>query len=129
MARPRKPTNILYLSGAFKKNPQRAEARANEPKPSAPAGDPPDWLNQSEREAWTWIVARCAPGVLGNSDDGILELTAGLRALLTQRNLDVKGRALLKACYAELGMTPASRSKVHARPGGEEKPKNAFAAV
>lgn len=116
MARPRKPTNILRLSGAFRKDPQRAAARANEPVPSGPVGEAPTWMTPAERESWEWIVARCAPGVLANSDDGILEITACLREQFLIRALDAKGILLLKACYGELGMTPASRSKVQAKP-------------
>lgn len=128
MPRPRKPTNVLFLAGAFKKNPQRLKARQNEPQPSAPPGGPPEWFDEKERAAWQWIIDRCPPGVLGNSDDGILELAAYLRALLVTRQADSKDRVLLKGCYAELGMTPASRSKVQAKPS-EDKPKNEFAAV
>lgn len=129
MARPRKPTNVLMLAGAFKKNPQRLRERFAEPKPSGPIGDPPAWMNAKERQQWHDIVSECPPGVLSNADRGIVELTVTLREAVVRRRLDVKGRALLKACYAELGMTPASRSKVKTAPKDDEKPKNEFAAV
>lgn len=128
MARPRKPTNVLHLAGAFRKNPQRLAARANEPKPGAPLGDPPTWMDARERECWHWIADRCPPGVLTNADEGALELAAEMRALVVKRKADGETRRLLKALYTELGMTPASRSKVHAKTG-DDRPTNEFAAV
>lgn len=127
MPKPRKPTNLLHLTGAFARNPGRYADRVNEPKPSGPVGEPPDWFNKTQRESWFWILARCTPGTLGNSDEGILELTAVLRADVMLRKADGRTRTLLRQCYAELGMTPASRSKVPAKP--DERQPNAFTAV
>lgn len=129
MARPRKPTNILKLAGAFRKDPQRLRQREAEPKPNGPLGAPPGWLDDIERECWQWIVARIPAGVLGDSDEGALELTAWLRAQLITRKADRADRALYKAMLAELGMTPASRSKVQAKPTEDDQPKSEFAAV
>ena len=129
MARPRKPTNILAFSGAFKKNPARGRARAHEPKPTAEAASAaPDWMNDTEKKCWDWIRSRCAAGVLANSDEGALELAAELRALVITREADSKDRTLLKSLYTELGMTPASRSKVHV-PTNSDVPANEFAAI
>lgn len=129
MGRPRKPTNVLEFTGAFDKNPQRKAARANEPTPAAAAGDAGDWMTEQEKAAYVWVKERCAPGVLGNCDEGILELTAVLRAALVARTIDAKGRAQLRLCYTDLGMTPASRSKVQGKPSDPSKPANEFAAV
>lgn len=144
MARPRKPTNVLHLSGAFKHNPDRLAARANEPKPSGPVGDPPDNMDVETARCWREIVAEAPPGVLTNADRGILAIAADLRRHAEQGDpvnvaprgaepeyeyvTDPKKIALLVRCYTELGMTPASRSKVQAKPT-EEAPINAFAAV
>lgn len=128
MPAPRKPTNILHLSGAFKKNPQRLAERALEPVPTGPIGDPPDWMEEYECAAWATFVAEAPPGVLTNADRGVLELACVLRALVKQRQADGKDRSLLKAIYAELGMTPSSRSKVKVS-HEKEAPQNAFAAV
>jgi hypothetical protein len=40
--RPRKPTNLLEMSGALKKNPKRGKAREGEPRPDASLGAPPE---------------------------------------------------------------------------------------
>jgi len=114
MARPRKPTNVLQLAGAFKKNPARGRERANEPKPNGPVGDPDAWMDETQRKCRDWIIRKCPAGVLGDCDEGILEIAAQLRAMQVNGQIDNKGLALLKACYTELGMTPASRSKVQA---------------
>jgi hypothetical protein len=127
MGRPRKPTNVLHLNGAFKHDPQRLTARANEPKPAGPIGSPPAWMQESEQRAWHEIVEEALPGVLSNADRGTLSIAAQLRALQTPGEVDLKAMSLLKACYTELGMTPASRSKVQATPVVTEP--NAFAAV
>lgn len=41
MARPRKPTNLLAINGAYSKNPARAKEREGEPEPSGGLGEPP----------------------------------------------------------------------------------------
>jgi phage terminase small subunit len=117
------------LAGAFKKDPQRLAARAMEPKPSGPIGDAPEWMDDSERVAWREVIDEAPPGVLTNADRGIVTIVAQLRKLVAQRMADTKDRALLKACYGELGMTPASRSKVQAKVPDNVKPMNEFAAV
>jgi phage terminase small subunit len=127
MPRPRTPTNILRLTDALKRNPGRYADRVNEAKPSGPIGEPPEHLNGAERKAWLATVAECAPGVLTNADRGIVELTAQLRALVSSRAADGRARTLLRQCYAELGMTPASRSKVSAP--APDQSANEFAAV
>src|SRR5688500_1943592 len=45
MPRPRNPTGVLQLSGAFRKDPQRLAARAHEPQFMKGLGEPPDWLD------------------------------------------------------------------------------------
>ena len=50
MARPRTPTNLLSLRGAFKKDPQRLKARENEPKPAKAEAKPPSWLSKRGRK-------------------------------------------------------------------------------
>jgi hypothetical protein len=40
--RPRKPTNLLEMSGALKKNPKRAKAHAGEPRPDGLLSEPPE---------------------------------------------------------------------------------------
>lgn len=69
MARPRKPSNILELNGAFKRNPARGKARENEPVPNGEIGDPPNHLPANVAECWREIVGFAHPGVLCNVID------------------------------------------------------------
>lgn len=126
--RPRKPTNVLHLSGAFKHNPQRLQARANEPQPDGPIGEAPEWMAQDEAALWDTIAAESPPGVLTSADRGLLEIMVELKKLVQSRAADPKERALLLRCYTELGMTPASRSKVQAKTTKTEE-INEFAAI
>jgi hypothetical protein len=40
--RPRKPTKLLEITGALRKNPARGRAREGEPQPAGDLGDPPE---------------------------------------------------------------------------------------
>lgn len=64
----RKPTNVLELKGAYKKNPQRKSERANEPKDDRDVGKPPRGLSKEERAAWKELVDCAIPGVLTYAD-------------------------------------------------------------
>ncbi len=127
MPKPRTPTNILRLSGALARNPGRHADRLNEPKPTSPIGMAPEWMTETERASWDWLVARCHPGTLSNADEGIVELTATLRASVIDRSATAREKALLRLCFNELGMTPASRSKVSVTTGEEAQAPNEFA--
>jgi P27 family predicted phage terminase small subunit len=153
MARPRKPTNILHLAGAFKKNPSRLRERAQEPKLPKGIGEPPDWLDTHAVEEW----ARVVPDLEGAGVTSRVESTAlgaycqavsRLRkaeaeifrdgiTIMTDSGLKkhpavgiAERAALIMAKLAsEFGMTPASRSRVTAKPTNEAKPDAEFAAV
>lgn len=127
MGNPRKPTKLLLLNGGIKHNPKRYADRLLEPKPNGPIGAPPEGMTYEAKQAWCEIVAECPTGVLTSADRGAVEHMSILRAYCREGVMDVKAMALLLRYYTELGMTPASRSKVQVKPV-EEKP-NAFAAV
>lgn len=114
MARPRKPTNVLELKGAFKKDPQRAATRENEPEPQGEIGDPPNHLSVDERKCWVEIVSMCHAGTLCAADRLVVE--HGARILWALRSaeeyVDTKLMARLEAVLGKLGLTPADRSKV-----------------
>lgn len=123
MARPRTPTNVLELRGAFKRHPERK--RDEEPKPSQAIGECPDRLDAGERAAWDEIVATCCPGVLTNADRLAVELAARLLAELwdTGREFSVARMTRLHSILGSLGMTPSDRSKVHIT---QPKPKSRY---
>jgi hypothetical protein len=72
----RKPTKLLDISGAFKKNPQRR--RDAEPTSSGPLGDPPERLPEAALPFWHELVAMAPTGVLQQSDRWAVELAARL---------------------------------------------------
>ncbi|MDP9039823.1 MAG: hypothetical protein M3O02_11220 [Acidobacteriota bacterium] len=80
MGRPRKPTAVLEATGAFQKDPRRAEARANEPKANGPIGDPPAYFDNVHRAIWFELIDECPSGVLAKSDRKHLELASRLTA-------------------------------------------------
>ena len=112
--RPRKPTRVLELTGAFKKDPQRRKDREGEPEVSAPLGAPPDQLDESERARWNEIK-RTAPW-LGAPDRGVVEQTCRLWTLMRSRKATTAEMKLLSTNFTLLGMTPSSRSRVKVPP-------------
>ena len=79
MARPRKPSNVLELRGAFNKNPNRK--RPNEPKPIGTVGDYS--LGSVEpAEIWEELKAACPQNVLTQSDRLAFEIAVELNGLI-----------------------------------------------
>ena len=126
MPKPRTPTEILEKSGAFKKNPKRAESRVGEPQPREELGPPVENLNELEDACWKQIVKISAPGVLKDSDQAIVEITARLWAKVKTGAALMNEVALLRMCLRELGMTPAARSLVNVK---QEENGNEYAEV
>lgn len=126
MGRPRKPTSILHLTGAFQKNPSRLNERANEPKNLAELGEPPERLNVKQLEAWFEVVQNVPSGVLTKSDRHTLEITAVLLAEFWGSGAGMMGTHLnaLNALLGKLGMNPSDRSKISVT---ESKKENPFA--
>lgn len=121
MPRPRKPTNVLQLAGAFKHDPARGRARINEPEPDGDIGDPPEHLTPEESLCWLELVGLSHEGVLCRADRAFVEYGARVWAQLrTQNDFDPKLGIRFEAVCTKLGMTPADRSRVQMTP---PKPK------
>lgn len=119
MARPRQPTEVLKLRGAFAKNPQRKRP------PEAKAGPlvgVPAYLEPDEAAIWHELVSNAPQGVLTSADGPTLEMVSRLMAKFRRDWLTGAEFAILKGCLTELGWTPASRSKVIAPDAGEKPP-------
>ena len=123
MARPRKPTKMLELSGAFVKDPQRR--RDPEPEPTGPIGSPPDGLTPGAVKAWREIAKSCG-GWLTDADRPTLEVVAVLMDKFRQGDIMGVELGALRSMLGELGCNPAGRSKISVAP---EKKQNAFAAL
>jgi hypothetical protein len=137
MPRPRTPTKVLELRGAYRKNPKRALDRANEPRPTSPIGDPPaEFLNEFSQTAkrhlriWYELIAQDPGGVLTGSDRIILQSACRIQAAIEQGDRSPAMFGQLKGHLSEMGMTPAGRSKTAGpKPKGErgENPYEALA--
>ncbi len=113
MGRKRKPTNVLRMEGAFKRNPKRGRARANEPVPDPELGAPPDYFDDAQKACWVELSGIMPPGVIAKSDRIIVEITARLLAQYrTAEGLPAMMMRQLTSALSSLGLTPADRSKV-----------------
>lgn len=131
MARPRTPSNVLELRGAFKRNPQRKRKDAEGAGPFQ--ADPPTHLPADVAAAWRYIVARLPKVALSSSDEVAVEAAShslyGLWQLGQSAWRDPlfgKLSSELRAWLSKLGMTPQDRTKIAPLP---EKPNtgNPFA--
>lgn len=116
MARPRLPTAVLEARGAFKKDPQRAAAREGEPVELEELGPPPQDLPVAVRVVWEELVDCAHKGVLSKADRQTVEIAARLFAEFRAKGAAMEAGKIgrLQAALSELGMSPASRSKVKA---------------
>lgn len=73
--------------------------------------------------AWREIVALCPSGVLADCDIYAVEAAANMVAQMRAGGADPATFAQLRMMLGELGMTPASRSKVQVMATGAEAAK------
>lgn len=119
MSRPRTPTSVLELSGAFRKNPKRGEERAREPMATGELKPPAQFLRTDISEfarylaIWQETVAVC--WWLTAAEAGPLESYCRLKD--TERRGLAKGPDLtnLFKLYPILGMTQDGRGKFRER--------------
>ena len=138
MARPRKPTNLLKFSGAFRKNPKREREREGEPIPTGPLGEAPAHFSPQQVAVWQELESQAAPGVLTISDRGAFELLASLvcayrikSQLVGASFSDTKLAGMISQLYQQFGMTASSRArvKVNEPKQKETAPTITFASV
>jgi len=122
----RKPTKLLDLSGALKRNPKRYKNREHEPKPTEPIGDAPEYLDEFQVGIWEEIKSHCVDGVLTIMNRFALELVVrGLDEVRRGKQIANKetGEVVRVPCahitldrvYKQLGkfgMSPGDRSAV-----------------
>lgn len=94
--------------GRHIKNPQRY--KRNEPTADA-IGDPPAWLNDSQRAAWREFAGELP--WLNRSHRALVEIACVTRARLQSgAEVGTKALSLLRLCLSSMGATPADASKV-----------------
>ena len=121
MGRPRIPTKVLEMRGAFKKNPQR---KRTDPKSRGPIGRAPKHLSDGEQDIWREVVRIAPAGVLTRADRIALE---EMCSLIHERRTNLAGmtgakRNLLRSYMAVFGMTPADRSRINIPPPKKKNP-------
>lgn len=99
MPKPRIPLSLALVSGAVSKNPQRYRDRV-EP-PSAPLGDPPDWMTEGQRVAWVAFAAELP--WLNGSHAALVEVAATLRARIVEPDCPISVMGLLRLCAGQMG--------------------------
>lgn len=124
MARPRTPTNVLKMKGAFDKNPQRER----EDPDTAKLKSPPAHLSAAQREVWKEIAKAAPKDVITEADRFSLEICC---VLLNQFRLDpvefpAAKLVRLETLLGKFGMTPSDRAKV-AGPAKKKPQGNPFA--
>lgn len=114
MARPRTPTALHALKGTAQVHPERMRERANEPQPFGGVGPCPERLGPEIAEAWDYLVASSAAGVLTSMDKAILQLAATLFAKFWKSPMEFEAKDFgrLETMLGRMGMSPADRSKV-----------------
>jgi hypothetical protein len=119
------------LNGAFEHDPQRLEAREDEPKPTGPLGDPPAYFTEKQAEIWHELAAQVPPGVLTVADRILVEIACKLIARMRDPKDQLKAAETnqIISCLARMGLTPADRSKIAAKPPDSEKPADTFARL
>lgn len=108
--RPRKPTELMLLKGAFDHNPDRR--REIGPK-SEDLGDyVPPTLTREEAKVWRELTRIAPKDVLTQTDRVVLEIVVRLTAKMRAGAADVKELSLLSSNLSKLGWTPADRSRI-----------------
>jgi len=156
MPTPRTPTSILEARGTYKKNPQRAKERENEPVVTEGIGDPPagfmpedrpgrkddagNWIEHPSvydpndrkrlRAIWFELISDAAPGVLNRSHRFHLEATCRLMVTVRHGSPKTGDFANLNKFLTQMGMNPAAQSTVSGAgftPAGSSSPIGQFA--
>lgn len=110
MSRPRKPTRVLKLNGAFERNPKRGKEREHEPEVTDPLGDPPQSFDEAQRSRWQELAAWCP--WLTIVDRPAVEIVCRLWMKMRANEAKTADYGVLMNTLSRLGMTPVDRSKV-----------------
>jgi hypothetical protein len=127
MARPRKPSAVLELNGAYSRNPNRK--RTDEPRPDTPLseGEPPPWINDDEQALALWDDLVAEGFWLTTADSFMLEVAVRYMTYFRNGGSEPKVISLLVGTLNKLGFGPADRSKIKAPGAKKSEEQNPFA--
>lgn len=113
MPRPRTPSKVLELRGAYVTHPER---RREDAPGSGPANlEPPSHLPTDVAPAWRYVVARLPRVCISASDEILIESAARLLAdVWSTRRADPRLYSELRSTLAALGMSPQARTRLPA---------------
>ena len=63
------PVAVKKIKGTL----QKCRTNPNEPRPMGKLGDPPEYMSDIAKEAWTYAVENAPPGLLSSLDAAVLE--------------------------------------------------------
>lgn len=116
MPQRRTSTRVLKARGSHVRHPERARARAREPKFTGPLGAPPEKMRPLHRELWFELATIVPPGVAEHSDRWTFEVLVCLMAKFREHRALGGEVSQLLSLLAKFGMTPSDRSRVNAAP-------------
>jgi phage terminase small subunit len=122
--RPRTPSNLLELKGAYKRNPNRRHHA--EPVPTKKIGLPPRTFDKAHKKIWRELVRCFELASLGNSDRLALEVLCCLTHEFRKdpESFQAAKHGRMSSLIGLFGGMPAMRSKIQVK----KKPQaNAFA--
>jgi len=129
------PVAVKRIKGTL----QKCRINPHEPRPAGHLGEPPDYMSDIAKEAWTYAVENAPPGLLSSLDASVLERWAncaglyrealgkinrsGVAGMIIKTPSGILRRSPLmdvirdlalemKGYESEMGFTPASRSRV-----------------
>lgn len=112
MPQRRVSSKVLKTRGSHKRHPERARARAREPKYTGPLGPPPEKMRDVHKALWAELSAIVPEGVPEKSDRWMFEVLVCLMADFRKGIARAGEVNQLLNLLAKLGMTPADRSRV-----------------
>jgi P27 family predicted phage terminase small subunit len=129
------PVAVKKIKGTL----QKCRLNPNEPRPHGALGEPPEYMSEIAKEAWTYAVENAPSGLLSSLDASVLERWAncaglyrealskinrsGVAGMIIKTPSGILRRSPLmdvirdlaqemKGYESEMGFTPASRSRV-----------------
>jgi hypothetical protein len=111
MPRPRLPTAVLQLRGAFRVNPGRLNARKNEPLVLTRLPEPPEHLSKAIASVWNEI--RTLGWWLTSADRYLVEIAATLTAGYRGDTLKSGDVSMLIGLLGKIGFSPKERARMN----------------
>lgn len=136
MPNPPVPTYLKVLNG----NPGKRPLNKNEPQPAGNLVEPPDHLSDEQKECWRYAIENAPSGLMKLLDQSVLETWVVAQVLHRKANDQVskygmivktpggawiqnpylcilnKQAIIMMRAAAEMGFTPASRTRVQIEP-------------